>query len=78
MRFSAADGTLDYAYYMGGSQDDQATIVKAETDGYVYVAGDGFSNELTDNQSQDVFLVRYSHDGSSLNYFKHFGGSDPD
>ena len=50
----------------------------ASSDDYVYALGGGYSLELTNSNSADVYLVKYSYDGTSMSYFKHFGGKQPD
>jgi hypothetical protein len=63
---------------MGGVAEDTAMVVVVSTDGYVYVAGDGYSTSIVGTNSEDVYLLRYSYDGTTLGYFTHFGGTQPD
>lgn len=73
-----SDKTLDYINTLGGSQADTGLKLIAYPDGYVYALGEGYSTELTNGQSLDWYLLRYTLDGKTLDYFYHFGGNNQD
>ena len=71
-----ANASPNYLKTLGGTQADEGKKIFALSDGYVYALGQGYSTELTNAQSLDIFLVRYPWDASTISYFKHFGGRD--
>src|ERR671931_77920 len=87
-----ADGTaLDYAGYIGGSDDDYGTGIAVDSAGNAYVTGYTYSAENTfpvtvgpdltfnDNDSflsGDAFVAKVSADGTALVYAGYIGGDD--
>lgn len=85
------DPTLSYATYLGGSGSAAITAIERGSDGRVYVTGDTTSVDLPQAVSLDsplirpvtlpqaeTFVVRYSPDGSTLDYAVYVGGDGGD
>jgi len=79
------DGTQAvYSTYFGGSGDDAAEGVAVDATGRLYVVGSTDSTGLmavgavaqtSYGGVQDAFLMLLSQDGTSIDYFSYFGGS---
>jgi hypothetical protein len=75
---------LIYSTFLGGSEYDLVTSIKADKDGNSYIAGLIMSTDFpTFNQYQDYmgaprssFITKLSPDGSSVIFSTYFGGSD--
>ncbi|MCX6834744.1 MAG: SBBP repeat-containing protein [candidate division Zixibacteria bacterium] len=78
------DGSLAYSTYFGGSGNEWWGRIAVDTFGCAYVAGMTSSTNLpcvnafdpSYNGSNDIFLAKFSADGSSLIYCTYLGGSD--
>ncbi len=79
----AADGSLVYSTYLGGSSQDFGVAVAVDASGHVYVLGDTDSTDFptaSPFQSavaglRDAFVTKLSPDGSTLIYSTYLGGS---
>ncbi|MBF0537365.1 MAG: SBBP repeat-containing protein, partial [Nitrospirae bacterium] len=78
------DPVFQYSTYLGGSSGDQALAIAVDTLGSAYVAGRTISldfptvNPYRNSSSADyydVFVSKFSKDGSSLVYSTYIGGS---
>ena len=80
---------LDYSTYLGGTGYDRAYAVAVGTDQSAYIAGETQSLDFPlanayqpafsgQTMYTDVFLTRFSADGSSLIYSTYLGGSNND
>jgi len=80
---------LDYSTYLGGSGYDRAYAVAAGADGSAYLAGETRSLDFPTAAAYqasfggqtlftDVFVTRFSPEGSALIYSTYLGGSDND
>jgi len=83
----AAEKTLGWSTYLGGTGDDFGYGLAVDGAGYVYLAGftesDGFPTtadavDNTYNGVADVFVARLSADGADLEYGTFLGGSHRD
>lgn len=84
----AADGTLDYAGYVGGVNGEEAYHVAVDSDGAAYVVGETNSNEGSFpaaggfdgsyNGGTDAFLAKVLPDGTGLEYCTYIGGTGYD
>ena len=82
------DGTqLVYSSYLGASSYDICSDVAVDNDGHAYVAGLTqsedfptvlYSYDESHNGDNDVFVTKFSADGSSLLYSTFYGGNGPD
>ena len=76
---------LLYSTFLGGSLDDYAYDIAVDTSGRAYIAGDTWSRNFPttpgafdptlNGYSYDAFVVRFSADGSALEYSTYLGGS---
>lgn len=57
LKMASDTSLVTYGKRLGGSGEDKAVKVIADTDTYVYSLGDGFSVEYTYGTS-DIFLMR--------------------
>lgn len=71
-------GTIGYVKTITGTQVEEGKKIIADSDGMVYGLASSTSAELTNSNSQNVILIRFAQDGSSINYFKTFGGTGVD
>lgn len=78
---------LDYATYLGGSQDDEADALAVDSIGNVYVSGYTLSSDFPITQgafqvaksyNKDIFVTKLSSGGASLDYSTFIGGSGND
>ncbi len=78
---------LDYATYLGGTDDDGGNGIAVDSDSYAYVTGHtesanfpfttgAYQNAL--QGSYDAFVTKLSQDGSALVYSTYLGGTDND
>ncbi len=80
--------TLDWATFVGGSNDDSGASVAVDSDGHAYVVGDTRSNnfpvtpgnafDTSYNTNQDAFLAKLDADGSCCLYATYLGGANSD
>jgi hypothetical protein len=82
------DPVLAYSTYLGGSTEDYATAIAVDASGSAYVTGYTFSNDFPitagavqttnkglANQASNVFVTKFTADGSGLVYSTYLGGS---
>jgi len=78
---------LMYASFLGGVGDDQSWSVAVDPSGSAYVTGNTTSvsfpttpgvHATSPNGGRDVFVTKFSQDGSSLVYSTYIGGSGDD
>lgn len=81
------DPILPYTTYLGGSLTDQCRGIAVDTQGCAYVVGDTTSIDFpvtpgafqtTNAGVSNVFVTKFSSDGSSLIYSTYLGGSGTD
>ena len=81
------DPILAYATYLGGSLTDQSRGIAVDTQGCAHVVGDTTSInfpvtpgafQTTNAGGSDVFVTKFTSDGSSLIYSTYLGGSGSD
>ena len=86
-RLSVDGSVLEYATYLGGSGSDEGHSVAVDGAGRAIVVGTTWSEDFplagSPHQSSyggvgDVFVARFSVDGSALEYATYLGGSDND
>ncbi len=88
VRLNANGTALEYATFLGGSDNDGGTIA-VDVDGRVYVAGTtqssnfpttlgAFDTTYNGGQYGDAFVVRLNATGSALEYATFLGGSGTD
>ncbi len=65
------------AKYLGGSSEDKALKIIGNSDGYMYVLGQGYSTEITQG-TLDIFMLRFDQSSGTLDYMYNFGGTNPD
>lgn len=71
---------------MGGSGSDSLSGLDIDLNGNVYVTGDTLSSDFPTSSpyqasnagSNDIFVTKFSLDGTSLDYSTYLGGSSPD
>ncbi len=77
------DGTLDWATYFGGSNDDNASSITEDSEGNIYVCGDTKSTTKISTEGAyqpqlsggyDGFLVKFSADGQLI-WSTYLGGT---
>jgi hypothetical protein len=81
----AADGSVLYSTYLGGSDIDGALGVAADAAGNAYVTGATYSEDFPTvdpiqgekGSAADAFLAKVSADGAALVYSTYFGSTDP-
>ena len=84
-KIGADDMAIDYAGYIGGSQDDQGLAIDVDERGYAYFAGntestevDGFplavGPDLTHNGDLDVFVGALNAEGTEFIFSGYIGG----
>ncbi len=79
----AANGSIVYSTYLGGSQADVGYGIAVDRSGNAYVTGDTRSSDFplsnpvqgTYGGTSDVFVAKLSADGSQLVYSTYVGGS---
>jgi Beta-propeller repeat len=82
------DPVLAYSTYLGGSTSDSATAIAVDASGSAYVTGYTSSNDFPitasavqttnkalANQAYNVFVTKFTADGSGLAYSTYLGGS---
>ncbi|KJU86218.1 PKD domain containing protein [Candidatus Magnetobacterium bavaricum] len=81
------DPVMQYSTYLGGSSGDQALAIAVDTLGNAYVTGKTISLDFPivnqyhnsyNGDYYDVFVSKFSKDGSSLIYSTYIGGSRDD
>ena len=89
-RLNAAGNTLDYATFLGGSEDDIGYSIAVDGSGRVYVVGITKSADFPttpgafdtsyndDGDYYDAFVVRLNMAGNALDYATFLGGVDHD
>ncbi len=84
-KLSSDGNTLIYSTYLGGVSWDEGYGIVVDRNGCAYVTGYTYSvnfptkNPYQTNQpGRDVFITKFSSDGSSLIYSTHLGGNDWD
>ncbi len=87
-KVNPAGTALDYAGYIGGSDDDQGWGIAVDSTGNAYVVGDTRSTEatfpvtlgpdLTFNGGRDAFVAKVNPSGTALDYAGYIGGSNQD
>lgn len=82
-RVNAAGSGLDYATFLGGSNNDQGLSVALDGAGNTYLTGFTFSSnfpttanayDASPNGGQDIFVAKLSSSGSTLGYSSFVGG----
>ena len=83
----ASDGSLGYATYFGGTDDDRGFGIAVDAAGAAYLTGDTTSVDLptssaahdpTINGGHDLYLAKLSPSGAQLVYGTYIGGSSYD
>jgi len=78
---------LDYATYIGGTDDDGGNGIAVDSDNYAYVTGHTESAnfpftpgayQVALQGSYDAFVTKLAQDGSALVYSTYLGGTDDD
>jgi hypothetical protein len=82
------DPIMAYSTYLGGSTSDSAGAIAVDASGSAYVTGYTFSNDFPitagavqttnkalANQASNVFVTKFTADGSGLVYSTYLGGS---
>lgn len=85
-RVSVDGGSLDYATYLAGANDERAFGVAVDNAGRAHVTGNIGSDGLATSGvyqefrggNSDAFVARFSASGSSLEFFSYLGGSGID
>jgi len=85
-KLNAAGNGLMYSTYLGGSQNDEGKAIAVDAAGTAYVAGDAGSPDFPmvkpiqakQASSLDVFVTKFSPDGSTLQYSTYLGGESGD
>jgi len=81
-KLNSTGQTIEYATYIGGSQDDFGYDIALGSDQSVYITGRTFSPDFptttgcydpTHNSSQNPFVSKISPDGTELVYSTYFG-----
>ena len=83
VKVNPAGTGLDYAGYIGGSEDDSGHDIAVDNLGNAFVGGDTYSSDLpttvgpdlTANGSLDVFVAKVNSAGTGLDYLGYIGGS---
>lgn len=85
VKLNAAGNSLNYATYLGGSDDDEALSVAVNSRGEAFIAGTTSSVDFPVNNGMprpggdsDAFVARLSANGDKLIYSGYLGGSDED
>jgi hypothetical protein len=87
VKINARGTALDYATYLGGSEDDQANAIAVDNAGNAYVTGQTGSTDfpttslaLQPNSGGGfhAFVTKITADGSALDYSTYLGGSGVD
>ncbi len=86
----AADGSLIYARYLGGSEDDFGRALAVDQRGFAYVTGFTRSSDFEGNRcgqaggwrclagGSDVFVARLWSTGETVDYMNYLGGEQDD
>ncbi|NOQ53632.1 MAG: hypothetical protein GQ558_03395, partial [Thermoplasmata archaeon] len=78
---------LLYSTFLGGDDNDWGRRIHVDSEGAIYLSGMSYSDDLpttpgvvnrTHSGHYDLFVTKFSHDGSSLNFSTYIGGSDWD
>src|SRR3989344_5879480 len=79
---NAADGDVLWAKNFGGIGTDQGLATDSDANGNIFVAGSfagtanfGPCGSLISNGSSDIFVAKYSSDGTTCLWIKRFGGT---
>jgi hypothetical protein len=86
VKLNATGTALDYATYLGGSQDDQGRAIAVDSSGNAYITGTTSSKDFpTSSPMQpnlkgisDLFAAKLNPTGSALVYSTYFGGTNED
>jgi len=76
------DPILDYATYIGGSDQDNGTKIAIDSNGYIYITGYTFSSDFPSGavlgSNISAFITKLTPDGSSVVFSIYLGGSGTD
>ncbi len=76
------DPILDYAIYIGGSDQDNGTRIAVDTNGYIYITGFTFSSDFPGGallgSNISSFVTKLTPDGSNIIFSVYLGGSGVD
>ncbi|MBN2134607.1 MAG: SBBP repeat-containing protein, partial [Acidobacteria bacterium] len=84
-KLASTGSSLEYSTYLGGSGNDYGEGIAVDSTGAAYITGYAESSDFptvnqyqTDQGSTDVFVTRFTSNGSSLDYSTYLGGSSSD
>jgi len=76
------DPILDYAVYIGGSDQDNGTRIAVDAGGYIYITGFTFSSDFPSGallgSNISSFVTKLTPDGSNVVFSLYLGGSGID
>ncbi len=84
LKTSAEIGALTYSSFFGGTGGEMGTAIALDTTGCIYIVGDTGSSDFpitsgvydgTYNGGSDIFVSKFSADGSTLEYSTFIGGT---
>jgi hypothetical protein len=86
-KISVGESTLAFSTFLGGSDDDLVTAITIDEKGDIYAAGETFSsdypvtngaNDTVHGGSREIFVTKFSSDGTELKFSTFLGGSGDD
>lgn len=86
VKINKGEGSIAYATYLGGSNNDGASGIAADSSGNAYVTGFTSSTnfptlsayQTTNKGGMDAFVTKINSTGSALTYSTYLGGSGDD
>lgn len=86
-KISAVGSTLEFSTFIGGNESDYGEAIVLDSENNIYITGVTLSRDFPTVNAYnatfigggyDVFMSRFSTDGSTLIFSSYFGGSDTD
>ncbi len=84
MKINPSGNSLNYSTYIGGSDFERPLALTKDSNNSIYILGNTYSFDFptvnpynsTKNGNQDIFFMKISSNGSSLEYSTYFGGEN--
>lgn len=84
IKLTPEGSSLIFSTYLGGSAHDQGNEILVNSDGNAFITGRTYSSDFptvnaydsSHNGDGDVYVVKFSSDGTMLDFSTYFGGND--